>query len=194
MANSIYNMLNGISQKIGFIEKDVKDIANSFAEDVSSQAADDLKEAHQKIIDKFYDAYDPNRYNRSYNLYNSGIVQNAKKIGEGKYSSGIIVGSFYMMDIYNISPDNVFDLMWNQGIRGLPKESSDGSWVNPYWNPEIYQNIFLTSIKVGNNTTITGTPNEVMDDFVNKWGIKNGVSACEKAEKRIVNKYNKVTY
>ena len=48
-----------------------------------------------------------------------------------------------MMDIYNISPDNVFDLMWNQGIRGLPKESSDGSWVNPYWNPEIYQNIFL---------------------------------------------------
>lgn len=194
MSDSLYSMFRRISQQVGYIERDVRNICNSFAEDVSLQAAEDLKEAHQKIIDKYYDAYDPNKYNRSYNLYDSGIIQEPIKKGDGKFSSGIVIGSFNMLDIYNISPDNIFDLTWNEGIRGLPKESEDGNWVNPYWDQSEYANEFRTSIKVGKYKTIEGTPDEVFEDFVNNWGKSNGKQACKQAENRIKAKYSKTTY
>lgn len=194
MSDSLYKILKRVSQQIGYIERDVNNICDVFAKEVSYQASEDLKDAHQQVIDKFYDAYNPNKYNRSYNLYNSGIVQKPIKKGNGVYTSGIIVGSFDMMDIYNISPDNVFDLTWNQGIRGLPKESENGDWTNPHWDQSKYQNEFRTSIKIGNYSTFEGTPDEIFDDFVNHWDIANGKQACKQAEEIAKAKFNKTIY
>ena len=196
------------------IKTEIGNIGTSFAKGLAEQAHEDLRLAHKQIIDNFYAAHDPNSYNRREGLYDSIIPQGVNSTDKtNTYQASIVVGSFRMDDHYrgDTTPDNIFDLMWNKGVRGLPKFGLDTlrhnytwldklydygdnprRWENPYWSGknEPYHNIFLTKIKMGNYVTKEGVPNVVMIDFVNHWIEANGLNACNKVYKQIKNKYN----
>lgn len=197
------------------IRTEIGNIGTSFAIGLSKQAHQDLIDVHRQIIDNFYAAHDPNSYNRQEGLYDSIIPQgvNHHPTKTNTYQASIVVGSFNMDDHYRgeITPDNVFDLMWNKGVRGLPRiglntldhnytwqgtfydyGDNPRRWENPYWSgqDEPYHNVFLTKIKFGDYTTKLGVPNIVMMDFVNHWKEANGLKTCDKLYKEIKNKYN----
>jgi len=202
-------------KQLNDIKTEIGNIGTSFAIELSKQAHNDLIAAHKQIIDNFYAAHDPNSYNRKEGLYDSIIPQgiNHHPSKKNTYQASIVVGSFKMDDHYrgDITPDNVFDLMWNKGVRGLPRIGLDvlnhnytwlnklydygdnpRKWENPYWsgknNP--YHNIFLTRITMGKYTTKEASvPNIAMIDFVNNWKQANGLTACKKLYKEIKNKY-----
>lgn len=197
------------------IKNEVSNIGTSFAMEISKQAHKDLISAHHQIISNFYAAHDPNSYNRQEGLYDSIIPQgiNHHPSKTNTYQVAVVVGGFNMNDHYrgDATPDNIFDLMWNKGVRGLPKKGTDTlshnyiwldkfydygdkprRWENPYWSgkDEPYHNIFLTKITMGKYTTPKeGTPHQVMSDFVNHWDKANGKGACKEAYKKIKNKY-----
>lgn len=93
------------------------------------------------------------------------------------YKASLTAASFSMFDNYGsrnhrITPDNVFDLVWNTGHRGLPYQSLQS------WYPEIiYDEINYRS----------NTPHNLMTLFVNRWGNDFG----KKKSKSIGNKYKK---
>lgn len=203
MSKSYRKQLNDIRTEIG-------NIATTFSSELSKQAHEDLIEAHHQIIDNFYAAHDPSSYNRYGELYNSIIPQGTNHVGVNTYQTSVVVGSFRMDDHYNgdTTPDNIFDLMWNKGVRGLPRVGStpldhsysfynnhfeEGQkWVNPYWSGqnEPYHNIFLTKISMGGYTTNKEcTPHQAMSDFVKNWDKASGNETCKKVYKEIKNKY-----
>lgn len=204
MAKSYRKQFNEIRTEIG-------NIGTSFAIELAKQAEKDLIKAHHQIISNFYAAHDPNSYNRQEGLYDSIIPQgiNHHNSKSNTYQAGVVVGSFRMDDHYNgdATPDNIFDLMWNKGVRGLPKYGQNPlshsysfynhhfnegeKWRNPYWSGtgDPYHNIFLTKVTMGSYTTKEGVPNVVMRDFVNHWKEANGLKACDKLYKQIKNKY-----
>jgi hypothetical protein len=203
-------------EQLNDIRTEIGNIATSFSKGLAEQAHEDLKAAHRQIIDNFYAAHDPNSYNRKEGLYDSIIPQGVNHSSNKKntYEASIVVGSFRMDDHYrgDITPDNIFDLMWNKGVRGLPKIGMDTldhnytwletfydygnnprRWENPYWSgqDEPYHNIFLTKITMGSYTTKKASvPNIAMIDFVNHWKQANGKKACDKLYKEIKNKYS----
>ena len=206
MSKSYRKQLNEIRTEIG-------NIGTSFAIELSKQAHEDLIEAHHQIIDNFYAAHDPSSYNRYGGLYDSIIPQgiNHHSSKTNTYQASVVVGSFRMDDHYkgDITPDNVFDLMCNKGVRGLPRVGltpldhnysfydnhfEEGEkWVNPYWSgqSEPYHNIFLTKISMGAYTTKKEcTPHQAMSDFVNNWDKASGKDACNRLYKKIKSKYN----
>ena len=178
------------------IEKEVKNMARDIAKELSKEVVKDLKEVHKQIMENYYNAYSPDRYVRTKNLYNHSIIPQDPISIWDTYDSGIVVGSFGMHENYNISPDNVFDLMWNKGVRGLPKKGKrvldDGKkWQNHTWKSKYgeRENVFRTSVTLGNYTSKEGTPAQVMKDITNHWKEASGEKACQKVEKFIKDKY-----
>ena len=184
------------------IEKDVLNIANNIVKDLSKEVVKDLKNAHEEIMKNYYEAYTPkaytpkgrNKYVRTKNLYHNSIILQDPYPSWDIYDSGVVIGSFRMNDNYNISPDNVFDLMWNKGVRGLPKIGlrtlDDGEkWQNPFWKSKYgeRENVFRTSITIGNYTTREGTPAQVMADLTNHWKEACGEDACTRITKKYTN-------
>ena len=191
-AKSIYEQFRDI-------EKDVNNMARHISKELSKEVVEDLKDAHKQIMKNYYDAYTPsgkNRYHRTKNLMNNSIIPQSPIDSWDTYDSGIVVGSFGMHDNYNISPDNVFDLMWNKGVRGLPKVGTrildnGEKWQNPFWKSKYGErgNIFRTSITIGSYTTKEGTPAQVMADITNHWKEANGEKVCKKVIEKIKDKY-----
>lgn len=203
-------MSKSYRQQLQDIRREIGIIANDFSYQLAKKAEQDLKDAHKQIIDNFYSAHDPNSYNRKEGLYDSIIPQGVRHSDASKSNiASIVVGSFRMQDHYNTgaTPDNIFDLMWNKGVRGLPKRGlnpleksycfynnhfEQGEvWRNPYWSGfgEPYHNQFITAITMGGKTTKVGIPNNVMTEFVNNWDKFGGKQACNEVSKIIKNKY-----
>lgn len=180
------------------IEKEVMNIARNISKDLSKEVVKDLRNAHQQIMKNYYSAYTPsgrNKYVRTKNLYNNSIIPQDPIDSWDTYDSGIVVGSFRMNENYNISKDNVFDLMWNKGVRGLPKIGlrtleNGRKWYNPFWISKYGErgNVFRTSITIGNYTTKEGTPAQVMADLTNHWKEACGATACDRIVKKYKNK------
>lgn len=161
------------------IEKEVVKIANDIARETAKEVPKDLKKAHKLIMDNFYGSYSPRRYKRTENLRKNSAIEQGVIGSWNTYDAGLVVGSFNMHDNYNISPDNVFDLMWNKSIRGLPASGDRTGWVNPFFMT------FNTSISL-NGYGASGTPHEVMADITNHWKEAGGEAACERAKNRVV--------
>lgn len=177
------------------IEKEVQQMANDIAKELSKEVVKDLKDVYKQIMDDFYDSYRPDRYVRTKNLYRNAIIEQHPIPVWNSYDSGIVVGSFNMFDNYNISPDNVFDLMWNKGVRGLPKVGTrtledGGTWRNPTWKSQYgeRENVFRTSVTLGGYTA-QGTPAQVMANITNHWKEAGGEVTCDRIAKEIKNKY-----
>lgn len=204
------NMLKSFNEQLRKIKKEVERMAEDFAYDLAHQAEQEMRLAHKQIIDNFYKGHSTTSYHRRGGLYNSLIPQEVYSIKSKSYNASIVVGSFNMKDHYRkgATPDNVFDLMWNQGIRGLPKQGTEplsksftfyGNhfeqgeiWVNPYWSGSDgpYHNLFTTTISIGKYKTKTpGTPADVMADFVEHWGMTNGIDACKRISNEIKNRF-----
>lgn len=178
------------------IEKEVKNIANEIARETSKEVVKDLKKVHKEIMDNFYNAYTPDVYVRTNNLRNNSVIEQDPIGVWGSYDSGIVVSSFGMHDNYNISPDNVFDLMWNKGVRGLPKIgtrplANGEKWQNPFWQSKYgeRENVFRTSVTLGGYTSKSGTPAQVMADITNHWKEAGGEEACDRAKEKVMRKY-----
>ena len=182
-------MADSLRQQVKTIKDDVNKIGKQFTRELSKYVVEDLTNTFKQIVDDFYEAYpDQDRYVRTHNLYNAILPQNPIEKGKG-YSSGIVVGSFNMFDNYNISPDNVFDLFWNKGVRGLPEkgtkilDSTGEVWTNPTWGR--CENIFKTQVALGTYISIVGTPHEVMKDITEHWGDAKGILVCDEIYKNL---------
>ncbi len=182
------------------IKKDLKHIQKTLNQQLSEKAEKDLIKAHDMIIYQFYAGHKPTSYHRHGigGLYNS-IVEH-KNLGTKAY---ILVGAQDMEEHYRTSASNVFNLMWNEGVRGLPLKGSkplDHSyqwlgktydkgevWENPYWSGELspYHNIFAPSLVFGNYKTQHRFPTDIMEEFVNNWDKAYGVEHCEKIVKTL---------
>lgn len=169
------------------IVMDVGRVANRFAHGIAQIAFDDLAIAHQEVMNSYYSGYtpksyyhyhyvDPNNgkvydgishgYRRTGNLRNS--FSPVGVIGSGRHSFKAVVTESpagmsdyigYASKKYNhtFPASGVFDLVWNQGMRGLPA-GNVGS-IGPI-------NISASPVGVG----ISGSPSNAMSEFVVKWG------------------------
>lgn len=199
-------MAESFKKQFDYIKADIGKISSGFAKQLAERACEDLSEAHEKIVGKYYDSYDPNTYNRSYGLYNSLIKHHAYKKGTQTYEGGISSSSFQMDNHYakGYYADTVFDLVWNSGIRGLPRKGDNplshsfdwngkhwntgDIWENPYWNYSKYKNIFRTSIVLNGYKSKIGTPHLVMKDITVNWDKAGGLKACDDIANKIMNK------
>lgn len=196
-----------LKQQIDEIKRDVNKKSEKLTKELSKEAMKDLVDVHKSIIADFY-SYQPKSYKRTFELRDhSRINQLPMKINHG-WISGIVVGSFSMQDTYSgdITPDNIFNLMWMKGVRGLPRVGSriltnswlfggiyydygenPRKWENPYWSwdSEPYENVFKTSAKINKKTTDYGTPHQVMCSAIYIWGKAQGKSLCNKYAKTI---------
>lgn len=185
-------MYISLKSQLDTIKKDVDKIGLEFTKQLSKHVVKDLTDVHKQIISDFYNSYIPDEYVRTNNLKNSIIPQNPMQLGKRGYTSGIVVGSFNMFDNYNISPDNVFDLFWNKGVRGLPKVGTrildDGDrWYNPTWVSQYgeRENVFRTQVVLGLYISKIGTPHQIMKDITENWGDARGISLCDEIYKKI---------
>lgn len=146
--------MSSISAQIEEIKKDVKKEVDKITKKAAQQALQDLQEAHQTIIDDFYDQYEPKFYDRNYNLYNSIIVDGLIKVRNG-YRARIAATSLTMADVYKDSPDVIYNYMWNQAVRAYP-----------------YQHLPYSGGRASfRGFTFMGfTPDATMVNVVNGWG------------------------
>lgn len=130
----------------------VREIKSSIESKVSQLIANDLYDAATSIINEFYDSYSPTIYHRNYDLRDS--VQ--KIIGDN--FGGVNVTISPTAGSSRAPADAVYNLMWMQGIRGLPATGKSG-WVNPH---------FMTfQVNLPEFEIIANTPHEAMELLVN---------------------------
>lgn len=184
---------------------DLETIQHTFSKELSDKAERDMTDAHQSIIAEFYRKHDPNSYDRRSAGLDQTILSHTSRHGNkaGNYTAKVRVGSQDMgphgrKSRPDITKNNVFDLMWNRGIRGLPYMGSnplshevhwlghyfadDEKWVNPFWSGEgaPYHNIYRAKYRADSGVTREGTPNQVMEDLVNRWGKLSGSAYADK--------------
>lgn len=178
---------SSLSAIINEIKQDVSRIGTKIARGVATVAFQDLQTAHTEIMNSFYAGYTPVKYfwfkkglyprlmrgyQRTNNLRNNSIIpQGVEPAGEHSFWARVQVGSANMNDYVNcfgrtFPASGVFDLVWNQGIRGLP----------PGYDGHVGEvNISASPVGVG----ISGHPGNAMDDFVEQWGAVRGVQVIE---------------
>ena len=200
-----------IWDQIDKIVKDLHTIKDTFETELPKKAEEDLLAAHKSIITEYYSQYSPSTYRRKPNGQNlmATLIKKKTKVG----SSKIVVGSDGMGSHGRkgykngaITEDNVFDLMWNQGIRGLPRVGSENivhgptwdgwwmghyhpegqPWVNPFWSGEgdPWRNIYKARL-LG---VPAGTPDDVMYNYVDKWAEIEGEAHADKIADKIRSK------
>lgn len=167
-------------EQINAIKNDVRKSYDGIVKDLSKQAKKDLTSAAFLIINDFYDSYTPMFYKRKHNLYNMVIPKTIEKYGENNaYIASVSTMSVVMDDIYgktskaNITPDDIYNLMWNAGHRGLPYQTL------PSWYPEI---------EIDGNVYSSNTPHNEMKMFVNKWGKDIGSKKINTIDKKYKSK------
>ena len=137
---------SSIGALIADIKQEISEIGNKIARGVAQVASSELRDAHTEIMNSFYSGYTPvgsytyyyyspggifysgrsHGYRRTGNLRNS-LVSNGV-IGSGhSFAAKIQIGSSGMSDYINATNHSfpgsaVFDMIWNQGIRGLPAD------------------------------------------------------------------------
>lgn len=165
-------MNKGYIEQIEDIKHDVYKICNKITTELAKEATYDMVSTARAIIDDFYQSYDPKYYVRTHNLYNMILQKPVYEYSGNAHIASISTLSLNMFDNYNISPNTVYDLMWNTGHRGLPYQSL------PSWYP---------SINYLGGQYDSNTPHNTMKLFVDRWGDNIG----KQKVKNIVNKQKK---
>lgn len=175
------------------IKQEVGKIGNRIARGVAQVAYSEMMDAHSEIMDSFYGGYTPvttykflftsktdgnkywglaHGYKRTNNLRSNSIVPvGVVPSGDHSFKATIQVGSAGMSDYTNSSgrvfpASAVFDMIWNQGIRGLP-EGYRGHIGDV--------NISAAPAGIG----ISGKPGEAMDDFVERWIVERAPEVAD---------------
>ena len=175
---------------INDIKSDVTKIGRKIAKGVAEIAYEDLQEAHSSIMDSYYSGYSPvssyhyyyytqdgkfysgqsHGYRRTGYLRNTIIPQGVSGAGNS-YSARIQISSANMDGYINstgrVFPgDAVFGLIWDEGIRGLPAG----------YRGHI-GDVNISAAPVG--VSISGKPNEAMNDFMNGWWSQRGSQVAD---------------
>lgn len=175
---------------IADIKQDVGRVANKIARGVAQIALQDLQTAHSSILDDYYAGYKPvdsyyynnyvwgqlwsgiaHGYRRTGNLRKSIMPIGVTSVGTHGFAARIQVGSANMDSYINstgaIFPaSGVFDLIWNQSIRGLPPG-----------NLGYIEQFQINTAPVG--VWISGSPDQAMEEFVNTWGYQRGKQVAD---------------
>ena len=181
-----------IWDQIDVILKDLNSIKETFETELPKRAENDLVYAHKSIIASYYAQYpNPNTYRRKANGQNlmSTLFYKKTKKGSTKIKIGSEgMGSHGRKGYPDINEDNVFDLMWNSGIRGLPKMgdtplthdvdwmgnhfNAGEHWINPKWSGE--GEPWRNKYKARLFGVPAGTPDEVMAGYMDRWPELDG--------------------
>lgn len=149
-------------KQIEAIKNDVRKTVSKITADLANKANKDMQKVFNTIIQNYYYSYTeqthkPLYYHRTYNLYNMVVPQPIDEVGRYGHSATLRVTCMFMNDNYNISPQNVYDLVWNMGFRGVPYKFEE--WQE--WDPEV---------KIEGGETITlDNPHELMILYLEKW-------------------------
>lgn len=190
--------------QVGEITDFLQDFAQKLSHDLAEQAEEDMIKAHKNIVKDFYDSYSPTSYKRREVLYDTLINHKFYSRVKYNYFAKIEIGSSNMLDHYRTDPENVFDLFWNHGVRGLPPQGNNllnhtywwktsigyirfmkgTKWRNYDWDLEKHKNIFQTDIN--KEIDEKHKPHFAMREFINQWGKKHGQKLCEQIVNRIV--------
>lgn len=179
------------SALIASIKQEVGRDANKIARGVAQIAFSDLQIAHSEIMNYFYSGYTPVKsyqffyekngrlfngvahgYRRTGNLRENSIIpQGVTPSGAHGFKATVQIGSAAMDDYTNSAgrvfpASGVFDLMWNQGVRGLP----------PGYIGHI-EEFSINAAPVG--VWITGKPDEAMREFIENWGFTRGAQVAD---------------
>ena len=157
------------SEQFKLIKQDVRKTYDAITRDLTKQAKKDLTHATYSVIEDFYNTYNPNYYVRTKNLYNM-VSQRPIYRQDNGYIASIVTSSLFMFDNYNCSPEWVYNLMWNEGHRGLPFQN-----LLPTWKPQAI---------INDVNYIAGSPHSVMLMFVRNWGNKIGKKKINEIDKR----------
>lgn len=128
----------------------IAEIKKLIEKNVSRLATKDLVAASKSIIENFYNSYSPLVYERDPNL----------KLRGGYYP---LYGNTYGGVNVTIGEHDgdVDTLMWMNGIRGLPAQSSVSDWVNPNYMT------FETIVDIDGISFSAATPDAAMEMLVN---------------------------
>lgn len=128
----------------------IAEIKKLIEKNIAQLATKDLVAASKSIIENFYDSYSPKYYQRDPALQLRG----------GCYP---LHGNSYGGVNVNIGEHDgdVDTLMWMNGIRGLPAESSISDWVNPCYMT------FNATVDIDGFSFTAATPDEAMNLLVN---------------------------
>lgn len=139
---------------------------------LARKVSEDFKKVCEQLIKDFYSSYTPSSYNRIENYKNN---VNFSPIKGNRIGGVRVTNNMSNYHKYNnketgeskdVNGDFVFDLIWNQGIRGLPAAGPSG-WVNPY---------FMTTYYYNSEFGIEGkSPDNVMNQLLDKWVEKREV-------------------
>ena len=183
------------------IKNDLKNIKNILEQDLIKEAEQDMLKFQKNIVTLFYKSYKPNKYKRKYDLYDIVVDHYARN---GVASITIDGDHMYQhgRSKYPISGYDVYNRMWNEGIRGLPqrgvqplshsfcfygKHYEQGQvWTNQFWSgaSEPYYNIFEPSIQYG-SVNISGKPNILFKKYRDNWWKVQG----EKKANKLIRQY-----
>lgn len=153
-------------EQLELIKKDVFKACNKICGELARTARDDLSTSMTSILKDYYDTYDPEYYSRTFNLYNMLIkkpvkMRNGSKNTSNKYTATIFADANGMNDCYEDPRSEVYDLVWNNAIRGKREIQypNRNGWV---WSPKF-------SDAYANNYN-AATPHELMILYMNNWG------------------------
>lgn len=188
-------MIKSISDQFADIKRESNQMAAALAKQVAETARKDLAKAQEKIINNYYEDYSPSSYNRKGGLYKTLLERDKKVHGSDKsYTASIEVGTEDMGNHYgshsrpDIGAENIFDLVWIDGIRGLPDHGDATGWVNQYYGAQWHSDCKLP-LEYEGASIGAGTPNDVLEEFKNTWGETCGAKACDKAFNAVKNSY-----
>lgn len=157
-------------------------MARRMANGVAQVAFFEMQEAHEEIMASFYGGYSPvGSYTYYYvdenGKFYSGIAPGYKRTNNLKNSLnpvGVSGGGTSFQAVIEVGPEGmsdytnstghtfpgsaVFDMIWDQGIRGLP----------PGYRGHI-GNVSISASPAG--IGISGKPGEAMDQFVDQWVV-----------------------
>lgn len=159
-------------EQFKLIKEDVRQTTNKMTRDLAKEAKKDMEQSAHSIINDYYysylkDTHEPKYYVRTHNLYNMFYINHPIEDGIANgHKASLTVASIGMFDNYRISPNVVFDLVWNQGHRGLPFQN-----LIPTWNPTIDYDGFYD---------VDNSPHILMSHFINKWGNNFGKKKIDK--------------
>lgn len=111
-------------------------------------------------------------YRRTWNLrYGSFEPKGVIPSGKHSFKATVNIGSSGMSDYVNSTghsfpASGVFDLMWNQSIRGLPPGNK--GYVGA---------VNISAAPAG--VPISGSPDESMTQFVDNWGMIRGIIVAD---------------
>lgn len=116
------------------VEQDLKrDIVNMFNATMSAyckKAADELTETAKYAISEFYKDYQPDWYDRTYNLKNNSYKRYYKNHSShftGRFTGGVYIGTDYMKTYYKETQDGLVErdpfivasTAWEGGLHGI---------------------------------------------------------------------------